>query len=241
MPRVSSGDPLRIQAATWNKLQSLVGVNAGQILAGSSGRGLVRGTYLPIKNSSGSTVDRFNVLGISGVVVSPTDNLADFKNNVALTGTTTSSTYLGKFAVMQETVANGKIGLGLVSGVTVAQIDVGHADHDRVDVDTSGDTKLDSQFYGAGRILYKESSTGTKWAVIDVGAFVSPPLKATASGNISVDSSGTVQIQRNGSGSESVTAYLNWMEGTTAVSSGDELIIQFFPDENKYVITGAEC
>ena len=38
-----------------------------------------------------------------------------------------------------------------------------------------------------------------------------------------------------------VTANLDWMEGTTDVSSGKELIVQYFSDESDWTITAAEC
>jgi len=50
-----------------------------------------------------------------------------------------------------------------------------------------------------------------------------------------------VEIQRGGVGSETVTAYLTWMAGTEAVAEGDQLVIEFMPDQNRYVIHGASC
>ena len=113
--------------------------------------------------------------------------------------------------------------------------------HDRADVDPSGGSLLVSSYYGAAEILFAESGTGTKWAVLRIGSFVSPVLKATANGAISVGSSGSVTIKRNGVSAQTVTAHLNWMDGSQPVATGNELLIQFFRDENKYVIVGAEC
>lgn len=244
MSKVSSGDPLKISARDWNTLIEVAeSSRLGQFRQTASGLSVPSspGVVVPVKNGTGSTVDRYHAMGINTPLFAYTDNAQTFKNQLGFDGATTSSSYLGKWCIAQETIANGKIGMAMLRGVTVAQITVNHADHDRVDVDTGGDSKLDSQFYGSGQILWKETGTGTKWAVIAIGDFVSPQLKATASGAIAVNSSGTVQIQRNGSGSESVTAYLNWMEGTTAVASADELTIYFFKDEDRYVILGAEC
>lgn len=66
--------------------------------------------------------------------------------------------------------------------------------------------------------------------------------KAVADGNISAGGSGTVSVWREGSDSGyDVTAYLNWMHGGTDVTAGTELIIRWFPDEEKWIIVAAEC
>lgn len=240
---VSKGEPLRIRADDWNTLLEVASAQRGAAasIISVSQVPSASGVVVPVKNGTGSTLSRYHAVGIGAPLFTPTDNLQSFKNQLAFNAATMSAAYFGSWAVLQETIDDGKIGMAMVSGVTVAEITVNHADHDRVAVDTAGGTKLVSQFYGAGKILYKESGTGTKWAVIRIGDFVAPELKAIAGGNISAGGSGSVTVQKNGSSSQSVTAYLNWMEGTTGVSTSDELLIRFFEDENKYVIIGAEC
>jgi len=244
MSKVAPGDQLAIRAADWNVLLEVADAwRQNQVLrtAGSSGITKTAGVVVPVKNGTGSTVDRFHAMGLGDPLFTYADNAQTFKNQLAFDGETMSSSYLGKFCVAQETIANGKIGLCMVQGVTPAEITVSHADNNRVDVDTAGGSKLVSAFYGAAEILHKPAGTGTKWVLLRIGSWEAPPVKATASGDIAANGSGTVAIQINGSGSQSVTAYLNWLEGTTGVTSGDELLIQFFRDENKWVITGAEC
>lgn len=246
MAKVSAGDPLRISAREWNTLVEVGDAWRSGLLSavdGGTGVSVPTGLVLPMKNSTGSVIDRFHAAAISGVLFSPTANADTFKNQIGggLTAVAMSSSYFGKFCVFQETTANNLIGRAVIHGVTVTQITVNHADHDRVDVDTAGGSKLVSQFYGAGQILYKESGTGTKWAVIRIGEFVAPMMKAVADGSITAGSSGTAVVQINGSGSESITVYLNWMEQSQDVSDEDELLVRFFKDENKWVIIGAEC
>ena len=246
MAKVAPGERLSIAARDWNVLLDVAeSARQGLLSTGSgpSGVGAPVGLVLPVKNSTGSAIDRFHAAAISGVIFSPTDNADTFKNQIGggLTAAAMSSSYFGKFCVFQETVANGSIGRACIHGVTVAQITVGHADHDRVDVDTAGGSKLVSQFYGAGQILYKESGTGTKWAAIRIGEFVAPIVKAIADGSITAGSSGSADIQVAGSDSESVTAYLDWMHGSVDVADNDELLIRFFKDEGQWIIIGAEC
>lgn len=37
------------------------------------------------------------------------------------------------------------------------------------------------------------------------------------------------------------TAWLNWMDGGQPVDEDAQVIVEFFPDENRFVIVGAEC
>ena len=72
--------------------------------------------------------------------------------------------------------------------------------------------------------------------------------KAKSTSTIADGASGTVNIWKNGAVTSpvwSVTAWLNWMNGTTTVASGAELIIEWFQDESsgagKWIITEMEC
>lgn len=123
---------------------------------------------IKIKNSSGSSCSRFGVLGISSALYSPTSEADAFKSEVVLTGTTpTTATHMGKFVVLVDDIANGSIGRAWLAGVCQVQIDVTDATHTTADVKDSSRAMLQSfQKTGAARILYKESGTGTKWAII---------------------------------------------------------------------------
>lgn len=65
-------------------------------------------------------------------------------------------------------------------------------------------------------------------------------MRGTSDGTIPYSSSGTVDL----SNGESVTAFLNWMAGTTNLATGKECIVEWFEDEGgtgAWVITGAAC
>jgi hypothetical protein len=63
-----------------------------------------------------------------------------------------------------------------------------------------------------------------------------------ADADIAVDATGTISIWRDGADTtENETAKLDWMAGTTQVSSGKEVLITWFADEGIWRITGAEC
>lgn len=169
---VKRGDPLAIRASDWNamlglassaKLRQAVQLSPGS--AFSAGSGVV----VPVRNATGATVSRYHAMALGAPLFTPTDNAQTFLNQLGFIGETPSATYLGRFAIAQETIANGKIGACLVSGLTAARITVGHADHNRADVDTAGGATLVSHVYGAAEILWKEAGTGAKWALVRVG------------------------------------------------------------------------
>jgi hypothetical protein len=84
------------------------------------------------RNDSGSDRDRFDVLGIDSVVISPGDNLDAFKNRVALAGVTPDGEdHFGRFVVLLELVRAGALGLVCVSGVCPARVYVDDEDRQR--------------------------------------------------------------------------------------------------------------
>jgi len=245
LKKVLPGQALSIPAQAYNAFVDAalahrgVGAHGPQVPERTYSRppGLVR-----VRNMSGVDLPRFSPIGVSNVAISPTASLANFQNTPIFHGfQPVSSQYRGKFAVLQEPLANGDLGDAVLSGITVSPISVQHTTHDRADVDASGGSLLVTSYYGAAEILYAESGTGTKWAVLRLGSFVAPVLKATADAEISVGGSGSVTIKRNGVSAQTVTAHLNWMDGSQKVSAGNELLVQFFRDEAKWIIVGAEC
>jgi len=123
-----------------------------------------------VENGSGADRDRFDILGIEQPIISPTDNLDEFHRQVAIKGITPNSAYhFGNFVILLEPLAAGSIGRGCVSGVCPVRLNVTDAaedDYEFADVKDDDATQLQSAKVGSGRILYRESGTGTKWAVV---------------------------------------------------------------------------
>ncbi|MCG3179670.1 MAG: hypothetical protein BIFFINMI_02011 [Phycisphaerae bacterium] len=170
--KVKPGDPLRIPAATFNAF-----VDAAEDLrrrqhdqfTGMQPDGRQTGV-VPIKNNSGADLGRFAVLGIDGPIFTPADSEDGFKNRIALVGVTpVAPTHLGRFAILLEPVANGRIGQAAVAGVCVAKVDVQAEDDGFADVKDGSAASLKSGPSGAATILWKESGAGEKWAIVRFG------------------------------------------------------------------------
>ncbi|HHK41407.1 MAG TPA: hypothetical protein ENJ50_03215, partial [Planctomycetaceae bacterium] len=123
-----------------------------------------------VRNDSGATRARFEVLGISSPVVLPTTNLDQFKNQVALAGVVpVVSSHAGKFVVLLEPLEAGAIGRAWVSGVCPARVNVADECHEYADVADGDATALRSVPRGSARILWREGGLGVQWAVVRLG------------------------------------------------------------------------
>jgi hypothetical protein len=137
-------------------------------LTGSSPEGLIL-----VENKSGAAVQRFGVLGLSGVVITDSQNLPEFQNKWALTGVTPTAAYAGKFAIAWDPIANGSIGRAFVFGTCPCQVKMGSTTDPFADVLASDATQLQSGPTGSAQIIFCgspiASGSGTYWCVVRLG------------------------------------------------------------------------
>ena len=120
------------------------------------------------KNGTGADVDSFAPMGVLSIVISPTDNADEFKNDPSITLRTPTEADAGGFVIAQEPIANGAIGRVMVAGVSPVKLYI-ERDTDLfcdINVYVSDDGMLLTGI-GHARILWKESGTGTdKWGLV---------------------------------------------------------------------------
>lgn len=170
--RARPGDPLEIPAAAYNAmLEAAAAERARRQTLGREPSVLTpEGAVVLVKNTSGGNLDRFSVLGIGNALITPTDNADGFKERVALVGVTPAATHAGKFVILLEPLANNAVGRAMAAGVTVAKLNVVDADDAAADAEAGVTATLKTHATtGAATILWKESGTGTKWAVVRFG------------------------------------------------------------------------
>ncbi len=131
----------------------------------------IRGaSIIRVENTTGSDVARFGILGVNGITISPTDNADQFKSVPCVEGyTPATGTHEGKFVITLEPIAAGAIGKAVVSGLAVCELLVLDEDHRFATIINSGTGGLVSAAVGSAQILYVESGTGTKWALVRLG------------------------------------------------------------------------
>jgi len=169
LTHVKGGDRLEIRAPVWNKmLDAARGHQARQHSTGSTPGQDFRGVPVLIKNNSGYDRSQYDILGISGVVFAATDD--GFKQRIVLTGVTPAAdSHEGKFAVLAEPIGDGDIGPAIVDGMTICQVDITDTTHEYADIADGDAAQLTSAKSGPVQILWIESGTGTKWAVVRIG------------------------------------------------------------------------
>jgi len=179
MKKVKSGDPLVIPSQTFNSfIDAAQAHKARQQASSQTDRQAFRQSGIVlVKNASGADRSRFDVLGIDAPVITPTDNEDTFKNKVVLSGTTSAEPdHLGRFVVLLEPLADGKIGMACASGVCAVHVDVQHEDHRFADIKDSDASCLQSCASGAATILWKETGTGLKWAIVHLAGAMPPVM-----------------------------------------------------------------
>ena len=182
LTKVRSGDPLRIPAATFNAFidAAVAERQRRHDQTANSLAALLRPILVPVRNDSGSDVERFGVLGIDAVIVTADDNLKAFQNQVTLTGTLPDpDVHSRRFVVTHDPIAAGKMGTAYVVGVCPGKVDVVAEDHVFADVAADQLQYLASRADGGADILWKQSGTGVKWAIIRL-----PQQRSSSSGQV---------------------------------------------------------
>jgi hypothetical protein len=249
----AAGDPLRIPARTWDEILSTIAWVKGQrdrtgVGMGGGGRGLVAGSILWIRNDSGADVSAYSILGITGVVYSPADNLLSFKGEPTLKGTTPAwPAHDGNFVVLLEPALAGGLARAIASGFIAAQVSVAAGDEwlGYADVLNGDASKLLLLPSGAAKILYRESGTGTKWAVVELGSGPCNVAKwgvldyvLTAGGSVIVSIWDGDPLADTGN---NVTAYDRLLTAGESIAAGSSVLVEWFPGSRKWYVIAAGC
>lgn len=133
-----------------------------------------------IKNTSAAHRVRGDVLGITGVLFTRQDNPGGFYAGPVLTGTTPDADdHTGKFVVLAEPLAAGKLGHALIDGLCVTRVKMNSEDDRFADVRDGDATQLDSAGSGLAQLLWIEPAgqrevTGTAVCLVRLGGAASP-------------------------------------------------------------------
>jgi hypothetical protein len=167
--KVRAGDPLRISADAFNSFIDAADAHRrGQmsITGARPGGPDAAGQIVTVRNTSGADQARFSVLAISGIAIAPADNLPAFQTRPVFT-TSVATADSTKLVILQQPISSTRFGQALIAGMSAVRINMTDATHTYAKPTANDPTKLTSDG-GSGpfRILYAESGTGTKWAVV---------------------------------------------------------------------------
>lgn len=180
MQKVLPGQQLKIPASTFNTMIDAASAYQRSSMNGGANamRPDTQAGIVSIRNQSGQDCERFSVLGLSTVLVTPSDKATEFASRFAFNAVLPDSTHSRKFVVLQEPIKNGAFGRAMVLGVTPVLVKRLRAFSTRVGIHT-GQTYLKTGVQGA-QILWEDSYSGTDThlAVIRLPADGSGPVSA---------------------------------------------------------------
>jgi hypothetical protein len=151
------------------QLQSMGGAGTG---SGAASAGVVQ-----VKNTSGAARACFDVLGIDDTVFpTPTNNLDAFKLGPVLYGVTPNvAVHEQKFVILLSPARIDAIVPAAIASPTIVKVHVTdeHYNYARIKAGDAGSMESAPAGYP---ILYRESGTGDKWAEVNLGVWVDPPV-----------------------------------------------------------------
>ncbi len=122
-----------------------------------------------VKNASGSDQARFAILGLASPIIPPGDNETEFKRQVTFQGVIpVQHDHAGRFAVLLEPVAAGKLGPAVLAGVVPVrlQVDPAHL-YDYAEIIPGNTTRLRNTPHGSARVLWVEDTgSPVRWAIV---------------------------------------------------------------------------
>jgi len=163
---VRSGEPLQIPAATYNAMLDAAQANRNRRLHLAPHGAGFDSLFVYVVNTTGSTLERFSVLGLDGPSETPSQqNLHHFCNRIIFKGVKPAKKHRGKFAVLQQDAANNMVVRACIHGVTIAKVK-GGSEAKYCDVKENETGWLESGGNGA-EVLW---SGNGDWAIIRIGS-----------------------------------------------------------------------
>jgi hypothetical protein len=174
LKKVQSGQPLVIPASAYNAfIDAALDFRQRTAHLGRAAQpSFAQASIVLIRNDSGSNQNRMSVLGVDAPVIDPSANEEEFKNRVALSCVVPAAdTHEGKFVVLAEPIASGKIGRAYAAGVCPVKIDVPDEDHEwrYAEIADGVTANLKVSMQGSAGILWRAGGTGVQWAVVRLG------------------------------------------------------------------------
>jgi hypothetical protein len=168
--KVQPGQRLEITAETFNTFLDAARAAREHKQFGTEASQFFRQSGIAkVKNVSGYDQPRFGVLGLTEPIILPADNEMEFKRQVTFEGVVPAKNdHRGKFAVLLEPIADGKIGLAVIAGVVPVRLKVDpEQQYDRAEIIDADAGKLLNVPHGSARVLWIDA-TGSeeRWAIV---------------------------------------------------------------------------
>ena len=160
----------KIPHQVWNRVvRNVNDLEAGKYGIVANSVGVARDLDVITIKNTGLLLQAYSVVEITGIVFSPTGMSGAFQDTAAVTADIPSSNAVTTYAVTLEPIDAGKFGKAAASGIVPCRIDVSDASH-KFAVAAQNSVRLASKNGGDSTIIWKESGTGLKWALVRLGS-----------------------------------------------------------------------
>lgn len=179
LKKVQAGQPLRFPAGAYNAfIDAARDFQNRQRSVSSTSQPATRSSGIVlVRNDTAGYVDRFWALGIDEPIIDPVENENEFGSRVTVKGVVpVKGKHERRFVVLLEPLLAGKIGRGVVDGVTVAKVNMLRPADRCVEMMGGEMTLPQSRPGGGGAPLLwvaggvgSAEATGPQWAVVRMG------------------------------------------------------------------------
>jgi hypothetical protein len=237
--RVSPGDKVRISSRTWNGI--LETVEAFQrpyaLGVGETVRQPLPPGVLLAKNTTASVIDRYRVVGFSGVTLDGTKK--GFLETMAMEARKPTADDHTVFGVTQEMIPANQFGRVMVFGLTYLRVDARHDDDEYAEV-VANDHVARSTPVGLIQLLKMtpgDTPPEERWCIARIGHLLTASRFCKPDANIASGATGTVSIWTAGpaDGGASDTTRNDSGQAPVAVDAGQWCTIEVLGGD-KYVL-----
>lgn len=183
--KVKPGDAVQIKASTWNGFIDAANFAAtakkiGASAAGNTpGSGIVRIMLQGYNDDNDDIMPQYSGVRLETIIVEPS-SLDEFTGTAPVFDARPATTENADqpFAILLDATKNGDFKFAVLSGITVAPVNISSAEHKYVQPKTDGTGALESCEKSSARILYQAGTSELQWCVLqlDVAVPVDTPL-----------------------------------------------------------------
>jgi len=167
---VAAGEAFRPRAADWNgAMDAARVVSGGGFAQAEATKNRNRNVIVTVYNDSAEDVPRNGIMAITGVKITPGDKASILRDGPILTGDIPSAAD-DRFCVTLQAIDAGAYGKAVLSGMMPCTVNVIDATHTLAQCDLTSDAngvaRLESSNVGDASILWKDTGTGEKDALV---------------------------------------------------------------------------
>lgn len=242
--KVSAGQPYKPSATLHNALIDLLNAPGGiAALNEAIGR---QPAFCRIKNNTGATLGRFNVVKLGTFNLSDTSNVSRFVENMALGASipvTADYKRAVRIGITEGSISNGGIDRVICGGVTLCKVNITSDKHTYARPTNNDVTQLTSDWWGQCKIVAQESTgTGVKWCLVEVGAFFGHSWLGKFGSSVAKGATGTLTMWEGTSTSTAATSAIIssvYNRYVTTIASGKFVRVSW--DNDGPEATAMEC